>query len=124
MRPSAVVAAVSAGGVLGALARYGAGVLWPSPWTTLAINAVGCLTMGCLMVLLTEVRTPHPLVRPFLGTGVLGGFTTFSAYTADFQRMTGTDPVAAVGYLLGTLVAALAAVWVGTAITRRMAVPR
>ncbi|RLK53770.1 fluoride efflux transporter FluC [Actinokineospora cianjurensis] len=117
----AAVAAVSVGGVIGALARYGAGTVWPSPWTILAVNAVGCLAMGCLMVLVTEVFTAHPLVRPFLGTGVLGGFTTFSAYCADFQRMLGEGVPLALLYLVGTLVLALAFVAAGTRITRRLA---
>ncbi|GAA3005300.1 fluoride efflux transporter CrcB [Actinokineospora diospyrosa] len=119
-----MVAAVSAGGVLGALARYGAAVAWPTPWTILAVNAAGCLAMGALMVVVIEVRTAHPLIRPFLGTGVLGGFTTFSTYCADFQRMLADSPVAAFGYLIGTLLAALIAVSAGTAITRRVVAQR
>ncbi|GAA3042820.1 putative fluoride ion transporter CrcB 1 [Actinokineospora globicatena] len=112
---------VSAGGVIGALARYGAGTAWPSPWSTLVINVVGCLAMGCLMVVVVELRTPHPLVRPFLGIGVLGGFTTFSSYCADFQRMLDENVLLAFTYLLGTLALALMAVTAGARVTRRLA---
>ncbi|WP_026424203.1 fluoride efflux transporter FluC [Actinokineospora inagensis] len=118
---SAAVITVAVGGVIGALARYGAGTLWPGPWTTLGINAVGCLTMGVLMVLVTEVRIPHPLVRLFLGTGVLGGFTTFSTFCADFCRLVPTAPLEAFSYLIATLTAALAGVSLGMFTTRRLA---
>ncbi|MFE0193028.1 fluoride efflux transporter FluC [Streptomyces sp. NPDC059008] len=112
-----VVGAVAAGGAAGATARYGAALLWPTatgafPWTTLAVNVVGCALMGVLMVLITEVWSAHRLLRPFLGTGVLGGFTTFSTYAVDVQRLTDArQPLLALTYLAATLLAALAAVW-------------
>ncbi|SDD65989.1 fluoride efflux transporter CrcB [Actinokineospora iranica] len=124
------VAAVALGGVLGALARYGLGLLWPArptgfPWATLAINVAGCLAMGCLIVAVTEVWAAHRLARPFLGTGLLGGFTTFSAYCADIQRLLAADRVAVgLAYLASTVVGALAAVTLGAALTRRLACPR
>jgi CrcB protein len=120
------LAAVSAGGVVGALARYGVQSALPgSPWVTLAINVSGCLLIGVLMVLILEVWPPHPLLRPFLGTGVLGGYTTFSTYIVDIQHLLAGGAVAtAVGYLLGTLLAALAAVYAGIALTRRLTRPR
>lgn len=124
------VLAVSAGGGLGAATRYGAGLLWPAttpgafPWTTLGINALGCALIGVLMVLLTEprpaTRPPRPLLRPFLCTGVLGGFTTFSTYAVDIERLVGGGHAAtALGYLGATVAAALLSVWAGTALTRR-----
>ncbi|TDC59896.1 FluC/FEX family fluoride channel [Streptomyces hainanensis] len=124
-----VLAAVAAGGALGTAARYGAGLLWPTPadgfpWTTLLVNVVGCALIGVLMVLITEAgpgREPHRLVRPFLGTGVLGGFTTFSTYALDIERhLTGGRPVTAVCYLLLTLAGALTAVLVAATATRRL----
>ncbi|MFM9368831.1 CrcB family protein [Streptomyces sp. Da 82-17] len=119
------VAAVAAGGVVGAAGRYGASLLWPTPggafpWTTLWVNVVGCAAMGVLMVVITEGRQRHRLVRPFLGTGVLGGFTTFSTYTVDIRRLDDLGEVrAALGYLAATLVAALVAVWAAATATRR-----
>ncbi|WP_067274306.1 fluoride efflux transporter CrcB [Streptomyces jeddahensis] len=120
-----VVAAVALGGAAGAAARYGASLLWPAapsafPWTILVVNTVGCAVMGVLMVVITEGRQTHRLVRPFLGTGVLGGFTTFSTYAVDIVRLTDLREVrTALAYLALTPVAALAAVWAGSAATRR-----
>ncbi|MFD5553575.1 fluoride efflux transporter CrcB [Streptomyces sp. NPDC127068] len=119
-----VLAAVACGGALGAGARYGAVLLRPTPagafpWTTLTVNAVGCALIGVLMAALTAARTPGPLVRPFLGTGVLGGFTTFSAYAVDVQQLVRQgEGTRAAGYLLLTPLCALAAVWAGARLTR------
>jgi protein CrcB len=55
------------------------------PWTTFAANLLGCLLIGVLTVLITEVFSARRLVRPFLGVGVLGGFTTFSTYAVDIR---------------------------------------
>ena len=84
----AIAGAVAAGGVIGALARHGAGVALPTaagafPLTTFAVNVVGCALMGALVAALARTPGAHPLLRPFLGTGVLGGFTTFSAFAVE-----------------------------------------
>ncbi|MFJ3859212.1 fluoride efflux transporter FluC [Streptomyces sp. NPDC090085] len=124
-----VLAAVAAGGALGASARYGVSLLWPAapgafPWATLWINASGCALIGVLMVLIGEGgrASPHPLLRPFAGVGVLGGFTTFSTYALDFSRLLDEGEAAlALGYGALTVVAALGAVWLAAAVTRRCA---
>ncbi|MDV9187310.1 fluoride efflux transporter CrcB [Streptomyces sp. SR27] len=125
-----VVAAVAVGGAIGASARYGAGLLWPSPegafpWTTFTVNVTGCALLGVLMVLVTEKPTewssapPHPLLRPFLGTGFCGGFTTFSTYALETERLlSGGDPMRGLLYLGGTVLTALAGVWAGVTATR------
>ncbi|MFE6197818.1 CrcB family protein [Streptomyces sp. NPDC057838] len=129
-RQAEILAAVMAGGVLGACARYGAGLLWPTapgafPWTTFWINVTGSAAMGVLMVLITERTTAHPLVRPFLGTGVLGGYTTFSTYTVDARALFLDDRAGtALLYLAATLAGALFALWAGAGLTRRLALPR
>ncbi|MDY0812945.1 CrcB family protein [Kitasatospora purpeofusca] len=118
------VAVVAAGGALGAAARYGAGLLRPTgpsafPWTTLLVNVAGCAVIGVFLVVITEGRPAHPLVRPFFGTGVLGGFTTFSTYEADFRRLVAEGrPGPAAAYLALTLLAALTAVWAAAGLTR------
>jgi len=123
--PAPVLAAVAVGGAIGASARYGAALLWPTatdafPWTTLAVNAIGCAVIGAFMVLVTEVWSTHHLVRPFFGTGVLGGFTTFSTYAADARRLIDDGhPRTALAYLALTLALALAAVWTAATATRR-----
>lgn len=122
---TAVVAAVALGGAAGASARYGAALLWPTatggfPWTTLVVNVTGCAVIGVFMVVISEVWAAHRLVRPFFGTGVLGGFTTFSTYAVDIQRLVSEDrPGTGLVYLGVTLLAALAAVWSAVWLTRR-----
>ncbi|MER7486539.1 fluoride efflux transporter CrcB [Streptomyces sp. NPDC126497] len=121
-----VVAAVALGGGAGAVARYAASLWWPAPahgfpWTILWVNVAGCAVIGVFMVITTEVRTAHPLVRPFFGTGVLGGFTTFSTYAVDVRNLLdGGEAATGLGYLAATPLAALAAVWAAAAATRRV----
>ncbi|MGP4046621.1 fluoride efflux transporter CrcB [Streptomyces sp. 2A115] len=120
------VAVVAAGGALGASARYGAALLWPArtgdfPWTTLWVNVVGCFVIGVFMVVISDVWAAHRLVRPFFGTGVLGGFTTFSTYAVDIQKLVDAGhPRTGLAYLAATLVAALAAVWLAVTAARRV----
>ena len=113
-----LVAAVSAGGVLGALARYAVSVAWPHApgdfaWSTWAVNISGCFLIGVLMVLVERRLAGRHLVRPFLGVGVLGGYTTFSTSVVDAQQ---ARPAVALLYLGATVVGALLAVGAGTAL--------
>jgi CrcB protein len=123
--PAAVLGAIAAGGVLGALARAGLQAAFPHsptgfPWATFGINLTGCLLIGVLMAVITT-RPTGPLVRPFLGVGVLGGFTTFSTYVVDVQRaVTAGAAGTALGYLAATLLGALLAVWTGDAAATRL----
>lgn len=120
-----VVATIALGGAIGATARYGAAQLWPVqtggfPWTTFWVNVVGCAVIGAFMVVITDVWAAHRLVRPFFGTGVLGGFTTFSTYAVDIRRLlVEGHPGTGLGYLAATLFAALAAVWLAMTAVRR-----
>ena len=123
----AVLAAIAAGGVLGAEARYGMSVLIPHepgqwPMATWLINISGCFLIGILMVVITELTSPHRLIRPFLGVGLLGGYTTFSTAMVDVQQMAlAGRGGAALGYLLATVVAAVAAAYAGVTLTRASA---
>lgn len=120
-----VLAVVAVGGGLGAAARYAAALGWPTPtgafpWTTFWVNAAGCAVIGLFMVVVTEALTVHRLVRPFFGTGVLGGFTTFSTYAVDLQHLFDTGHArTALAYLAATPLAALTAVWLTATATRR-----
>jgi len=88
------LAAVALGGALGASARYLAGaaalrLMGPGfPWGTLFVNVAGSLAMGLIAVALME-RLPGAFPRwaPFVMTGVLGGFTTFSAFSLEIALM-------------------------------------
>ncbi|MGC1215108.1 MAG: CrcB family protein [Micromonospora sp.] len=123
--PAAVLGAIAAGGVLGALARAGVQTAFPHPptgfpWATFAVNLAGCLLIGVLMAVI-GARPAGPLVRPFLGVGVLGGFTTFSAYVVDIQRTVAAGAAGtALAYLAATLLGALLAVWAGDAAAARL----
>ena len=116
--------AVAAGGALGALARYGAGLALPRgtgafPLGTFLVNVTGCLLIGALVVVITEWILTHPLVRPFAVTGVLGGFTTFSTYAVDSAQLLVAGRIGtALAYVAGTLVSAVAATWAGMRLAR------
>jgi fluoride exporter len=127
--PPDVVLAIAVGGALGALARWWVAETWPDssggiPWSTLVVNVVGCFAIGVLLVLVAEVLgRPHRLARPFLGTGVLGGFTTFSTYAVQTRGLlAGGRADLALAYAAGTLGAAIlatvVAVWLTRALTR------
>jgi CrcB protein len=125
LRPSPipVLAAISVGGVVGALARYALSTAWPHdpagfPWAVWAINVSGSFLIGVLMVLITRRWHEHRLIRPFFGVGILGGYTTFSTSVVDVQQAAahGAAGVALL-YLGATIVGALLAVWAGTALT-------
>jgi len=121
----ATVGVVSLGGVVGSLLRYQAGLIWPNPvgafpTTILLINLIGCLVIGVFLTVVSEIRTPHRLVRSFFATGVLGGFTTFSTYSLDIITLVRVgQPARAVEYLLVTAIGALLAVAMGVLATRR-----
>jgi CrcB protein len=111
---------VALGGALGSAARYAVGLAWPTPpdgfgWATFGINVVGCLAIGVLYGV-----DRRPAVRLFAGTGVLGGFTTFSAYAVQSDGLWRADhPWIAVAYVTGTVAAALSAAWLGATLVRR-----
>jgi CrcB protein len=125
-----VLVVIAVGGVIGAELRYGAGLLHSPgatgfPWVTLLVNVLGGFAIGVLTGVLGRFEHPHPLVRPFLGVGVLGGFTTFSTYSTDTYRLIDAGrPLEAHGYLSLTLLAALLATLLGLALgSARPALP-
>ena len=116
-----------AGGFIGTLGRYEATVAWPTvpgdfPTTTLLINTSGAFLLGLVLTVLLERRIaagPGHYLRLFLGTGMLGGWTTYSALVVGALTL-GRDGHAATGvaYLAVTLVAGVAAVTAGMALGR------
>jgi CrcB protein len=126
----AVLGTIALGGIIGAEARYGMSVWLPHrtgqwPGATWLVNTGGCFLIGVLMVVITELTSPHRLVRPFLGVGILGGYTTFSTAMVDVQQLAlaGRGGLA-LGYLAATVLAALAATFLGATLTRATAVVR
>jgi fluoride exporter len=128
-RPSArwdVVLAVAIGGALGSVARWGVAEAFDGPaagfpWATFVVNVTGAFLLGVLMVLVVDRWPDSRHVRPFLGVGVLGGYTTFSTAMADTHALVDADRgLLVVAYLGATLVVGLLAVWAGLAFTRRL----
>jgi len=123
---AAEVAVIAAGGGLGSVARYLLSAAFPAgtgfPWVIFAINVSGCFLLGLVMVCLLEVWPPRRFLRPFLGIGLLGGFTTFSTYAGGvLTLLTGRQPGLADAYALSSIVAALLAVWCGMRMGRMLA---
>ncbi len=117
---------VAVGGAIGASLRY-LTVAWAArafgpafPAGTMVVNVAGSFAMGVLAVLLME-RFPGAWGRyaPFLLTGVLGGFTTFSAYSLDalYLLERGRHAAAAL-YIGGSVVASIGALWAGLTLAR------
>lgn len=120
-----VVGAVATGGVLGAEARYALNLLhepWTGfPWATLVENVTGCFLIGVLMAVLAAMTAPPALLRPFLGVGVLGGYTTFSAYAVEVYDLAARGLQWQAGlYVVGTPIVAVLATWAGAGLTRRV----
>jgi CrcB protein len=114
-----VLAAIAAGGALGAPARYGVAQIVhvapdTFPWATFWTNVSGSFALGFLLILLIERYPPTRYVRPFFATGFLGAFTTFSTFAVETDLLI-KDGHAALGvvYALASLAAGFAAVWVG-----------
>lgn len=120
-----LIAVIALGGVLGAEARYGLGLALPHqdrqfPWSTVLVNLTGCLLIGALMAVLLAPPAPHRLARPFLGVGVLGGYTTYSSFAVEVQRLVlHHRPLAALGYLVITVSGCAAAVWLSSTLAVR-----
>jgi CrcB protein len=113
---------VAFGGALGAVARYGTGIvavrlgIGGFPWATLFVNVLGGLFMGALAGWLSEGA---PALRLFLGVGVLGGFTTFSAFSIDVVRLIEMNQTsAALAYVAASVIVSVGACWLGLVLVR------
>ena len=122
-----VVLWVALGGAIGSAARYGVNV-WSGrmfgsefPWHTLIVNVLGCFVMGALTEMMAlKLHVGHE-ARAFLTTGILGGFTTFSAFSLDFAYLVERkQAVAAGGFALASVVISLLAVFAGMNLIRAL----
>ena len=112
---------VGLGGFLGAVARYTLGgfLLHMTaqdrfPVGTFTINVLGCLVVGVLAGVAERYDVPGPDARLFLFTGLLGGFTTFSAFGLEAMHLVRRgDPGTAALYAAGSVVLGVTAVWLG-----------
>ncbi|WP_029417765.1 fluoride efflux transporter CrcB [Brevundimonas bacteroides] len=119
---------VGLGGALGSMARYGAGLaaarLAPGaawPWATLSVNAIGGLLMGLLVGWLAQRGQGSEAYRLFAAVGVLGGFTTFSAFSLETVQMIERRQFGlAAAYVALSVILACAALFLGLMIARRV----
>jgi fluoride exporter len=125
----AVLSTIAAGGAGGSLARWGLGLaLGPSkgvtpafPWATFMANATGCLLLGMLTVVLADRHPTSRYLRPFLGVGVLGGYTTFSTLMLETRGLLVSGRGgAALLYVTVSVVVGLAAVVTGMQLARSL----
>lgn len=122
-----LLAPIAAGGALGSLARWGLTTALPHgghswPWATFLTNVSGCLLLGALMAFVLGPWSTVPFwgryLRPFLGVGVLGGYTTFSTYELETYVLGGHAPALAMLYLLASVVSGIGAAWLGLTLGR------
>ena len=121
-----VLGAVALGGVAGSLGRYAVGLAVPPadggfPSATLLVNVSGAFAMGLLVAFLVDRPGAHPLARPVVGVGVLGGWTTFSALAVDVVGLVTVDRVqVALVYVAATFLLGTLAVPAGVAVGQRV----
>jgi len=119
-----VYALAALGGVLGALARWGVATALPHPsggwpWATLLVNVTGCLLIGVLLAVLLARFPSSPWLRPFLATGVLGGYTTYSTFAVDTIALVDAGrPALAVGSVVASVLGGVLAVVAGLLVGR------
>jgi CrcB protein len=123
--PTALVT-VALGGVIGSLGRFAVGAALPHqggafPWATLVVNVTGAFAMGLLVAYLVDRPGVHRLARPFVGVGILGGWTTFSALAVDVVQLghAGREQAALV-YVATTFLVGTLAVAAGSALGQRV----
>lgn len=126
-----MLAAVAAGGMLGASARHGIATALPAgpdgfPWATFWTNVSGSLVLGALLAHLLTRFPPSRYLRPFLASGVLGAYTTYSTFAVETDLLVRAGEAAtAIGYATASLVAGFAAAWLGIVLAGRVGgVPR
>ena len=117
---SQTLAFIALGGALGSVLRYVMVAAVGAPWGTVAVNVLGSLAIGILSVWLLGPKGPAP-IAPFLITGLLGGFTTFSAFSLDTLKLVeGGQPLLAALYVLASVILSLVAVALGVALARSL----
>jgi CrcB protein len=124
-----VVAAVAAGGALGSASRYVVTVTLQRtfgvsfPWWTMSVNVIGSFVMGVAITVIALRWPAGQTVQAFLMVGVLGGFTTFSAFSLDVATLIERNTVAlAGGYALGSVVFSIVGLYAGITFARALLV--
>lgn len=124
-----MLAAIALGGALGAPARYGVAQLIPVPsgrfpWATFWTNVSGSFALGLVLALLLERFPPSRYLRPFVATGFLGAYTTYSTFAVETVLLVRHGhPSLAAAYAGASLVAGFVAAWAGLLAGRGVPVP-
>jgi CrcB protein len=119
-----ILAAIALGGALGAPARYGLSQVIhvakdSFPWSTFTINVTGSFALGVVLVFILERFPPSRYLRPFVATGFLGAYTTYSTFAVETDLLVRSGhAMIALAYGLGSLAAGFAAVWAGIWLAR------
>lgn len=119
-----VVAAVAAGGFIGALGRYELGLAWPTPagrvpWATFTINTSGAFLLGLVLTMLVRRGRHNHLFRPFFCVGVLGAWTTMSTFAVEADLLVRAHRISTASvYTAITVVVGIAVAAVGVVIGR------
>lgn len=117
----------SAGGAIGAGLRFLVNQAFATrgvngfPWATLTVNIAGAFLMGIVMTLVFQKFSGSPEIRAFFATGILGGLTTFSAFTYEVSQLIALDgPVSprTLIYIAGSVLLSLSALYAGMAVSR------
>lgn len=121
----AVLMAVAIGGALGSVARYGTVIAVGRlvgvgfPYGVLLVNVIGGFIMGALVELMTTAWLPSDSMRAFFTVGVLGGFTTFSAFSLDVWQLLEKGLYGpAIVYIVASVILSVAALAAGLTLTR------
>ena len=119
-------AVIAVGGVLGSWLRWRLALAFPVspetfPTTTLVINLVGSAAIGVVLVLFLDRRPPKLLTHSFLGTGILGAFTTFSTFTVETAELLRvSQPLTAAIYVVVSVVGGALAAFITMRVTRQV----
>ena len=120
--------AIYLGGAAGALLRVWLGVTFATtpgdwPWTTFVINITGSFVLGYVATRLQERLPQSTYLRPLLGTGFCGAYTTFSTMQVEILRMLDRDRYGlAIAYAVTSIVCGYLAIWTASAMVRRVRV--
>lgn len=106
---------VAIGGATGAMLRYLIQQYWQSPWATFSINVLGCMLIGVATVLIQQrlSLSQSQVIVPLIITGMLGGFTTFSAFAHEATALF-NKPVVTAAYMSGSVFGGLLAYQIGS----------
>ncbi len=120
-----IILYIACGGAIGAVSRFGLSSLITSlmghgfPYATITVNILGSLVMGFLIGFFSHYYSPSPEIKAFVITGLLGGFTTFSAFSLDaITLIERNNYIGAGSYVLFSVILSISAVFIGIQIIK------